>query len=69
MAKKNPELFHEQYRKLLSNQADYVEKYAKSKPNEIAIIEHNTGEKIPWKQFNTSVSAFARSRRNSSKYA
>ena len=59
MAKKNPELFHEQYRKLLSNQADYVEKYAKSKPNEIAIIEHNTSEKIPWKQFNTSVSAFA----------
>jgi fatty-acyl-CoA synthase len=59
MAKKNPELYHEQYRKLLSNQADYVEKYAKSKPNEIAIIEHNTGEKIAWKQFNTSVSAFA----------
>jgi fatty-acyl-CoA synthase len=59
MAKKNPELFHEQYLKLLSNQADYVEKYAKSKPNDIAIIEHNTSEKIPWKQFNTSVSAFA----------
>jgi fatty-acyl-CoA synthase len=59
MAKKNPELFHEHYRKLLPNQADYVEKYAKNKPNEIAIIEHNTGEKIAWKQFNTSVSAFA----------
>ncbi len=59
MAKKNPELYHEQYRKLLSNQADYVEKHAKSKPGDIAIIEHNTGEKITWKQFNTSVSAFA----------
>lgn len=59
MAKKNPELFHEKYRNLLSNQADYVEKYSKSKPGEIAIIEHNTSEKISWKQFNTSVSAFA----------
>jgi len=59
MAQKNPELYHEQFRKLLPNQADYVEKYAKSKPQTIAIIEHNTGEKVTWKQFNTSVSAFA----------
>jgi acyl-CoA synthetase (AMP-forming)/AMP-acid ligase II len=59
MAQKNPELYHEEFRKLLPNQADYVEKYAKSKPKTIAIIEHNTGEKITWKQFNTSVSAFA----------
>ena len=36
-----------------------MEKYAKSKPGASAIIEHNTGEKVTWKQFNTSVSAFA----------
>ena len=49
----------EHYERLLPNMADYVEKYAKMKPKELAIIEHNTGEEITWKQFNTSVNAFA----------
>lgn len=39
--------------------ADYVAKYGKEKPKEIAIIEHNTGETILWKQFNTAVDAFS----------
>lgn len=46
------------YSNLVSNMADYVAKYAKEKPKALAIIEHNTGEKITWKQFNTAVEAF-----------
>jgi fatty-acyl-CoA synthase len=49
----------EMYEQLKPNMADYVTKYAKTKKKEIAIIEHNTGEKVNWKDFNTSVSAFA----------
>jgi len=47
------------YTQLLANQADYPEKYAREKPGEIAIIEHNTGEKVTWKQFNQVINAFA----------
>jgi acyl-CoA synthetase (AMP-forming)/AMP-acid ligase II len=39
--------------------ADYVARYASKMPKDLAIIEHNTGEQVTWKQFNTSVSAFA----------
>ena len=49
----------EMYGQLLANQADYPEKYAREKPQAIAIIEHNTGDKVTWKQFNQAVSAFA----------
>jgi len=49
----------EMYTILLPNIADYVQKYAKETPKNRAIIEHNTGEVVSWKQFNTSVSAFA----------
>ncbi len=49
----------EEYEKLPGNCADYVVRWAKTRSNEIAIIEHNTGEKITWKDFNRSVSAFA----------
>lgn len=49
----------EMSRELLPNMADYVARYGKIKPTDIAIIEHNTGEKVSWKQFNTSVNAFA----------
>ncbi len=47
------------YQALLPNIADYVAANAKLRPQETAIIEHNTGETVTWKQFNTSVSAFA----------
>ncbi len=47
------------YEALLPNIADYVALYAKQRPGETAIVEHNTGETVTWKQFNTSVSAFA----------
>jgi acyl-CoA synthetase (AMP-forming)/AMP-acid ligase II len=47
------------YEELLPNIADYVTRYAKERPQETAIIEHNTGETVAWKKFDTSVSAFA----------
>ncbi len=53
------DLCNQRYKDLLPNMADYVAFYAKKIPKNLAIIEHNTGEKVTWKQFNTSVSAFA----------
>ena len=47
------------YETLLPNIADYVTRYAKERPKETAIIEHNTGETVTWKQFDISVTAFA----------
>ena len=47
------------YEALLPNCADYVAQYAREKPGAVALIEHNTGEKVTWKQFDTSVNAFA----------
>ena len=47
------------YRDLKANLADYVAHYARAKKNEIALIEHNTGARVTWKQFDTAVSAFA----------
>ena len=47
------------YGELLPNISDYVARYAKERPKDIAIIEHNTGETLTWKQFDTSVTAFA----------
>ena len=47
------------YEALLPNCADYVAKYAREKPDAVALIEHNTGDKVTWKQFDTSVDAFA----------
>lgn len=38
---------------------DWVDYWASIKPDEIAIIEYNTGEKITWKKFNTATKAFA----------
>ena len=34
-------------------------RYAKERPKETAIIEYNTGATVSWKQFDTSVNAFA----------
>ncbi|MBN1829031.1 MAG: acyl--CoA ligase [Deltaproteobacteria bacterium] len=59
MDQKRNERCREMYRTLLPNMADYVERYAREKPSSLAIIEHNTDEKISWKAFNRAVSAFA----------
>ena len=53
------ELCRRMHQDLLPNIADYVAQYAKERPKETAIIEHNTGATVTWKQFDTSVSAFA----------
>jgi fatty-acyl-CoA synthase len=38
---------------------DWVDKWAEEKPEDIAIIEYNTGEQITWKKFATATKAFA----------
>ncbi|HON78963.1 MAG TPA: class I adenylate-forming enzyme family protein [Spirochaetota bacterium] len=57
-AEKN-EVCQKAYHSLLSNMSDYVYQYSKAIPKSLAIIEHNTGERVTWKKFNTSVAAFA----------
>ncbi len=52
-------LCRKMYEELLPNMADYVSLYARQRPGDIALIEHNTGEKVNWKTFERSVSAFA----------
>ena len=39
---------------------DWVDRWAAEKPNDIAIIEYNTGEKVTWKDFATKSKAFAK---------
>ena len=38
---------------------DWVDHWAKEKPDEIALIEYNTGEEVTWKDFATKSKAFA----------
>lgn len=38
---------------------DWVDRWAKEKPDEVALIEYNTGEKVTWKDFATKSKAFA----------
>jgi len=42
-----------------SRMFDWVDRWAKEKPNYIALIEYNTGEKVTWKDFATKSKAFA----------
>lgn len=44
---------------LLGNVADYVALHAQRAPDGIALVEHNTGERVTWKQLDTAVDAFA----------
>lgn len=44
---------------LLPNIADYVTRYARERPDAIALIEHNTGARVTWKRLELSVNAFA----------
>jgi acyl-CoA synthetase (AMP-forming)/AMP-acid ligase II len=44
---------------LLDNVADYVALHARRDPDGIALIEHNTGERVTWKQLETATDAFA----------
>jgi fatty-acyl-CoA synthase len=42
-----------------SRMFDWVDRWAKEKPNDIALIEYNTGEQVNWKDFATKSKAFA----------
>lgn len=44
---------------LHDNVADYVAEHARRTPRAIALVEHNTGETVTWKQLDTAVDAFA----------
>ena len=56
---KKDTLCAERVASLLPNLSDYVARWAGASPMAPALIEYDTGETIPWKQFNTSVNAFA----------
>ena len=42
-----------------SRMFDWVDRWAKEKPNDIALIEYNTGEEVSWKDLATKSKAFA----------
>jgi fatty-acyl-CoA synthase len=44
---------------LLDDIADYVTLHARRKPGAVALVEHNTGETVTWRQLDTAVDAFA----------
>ncbi|HSM92209.1 MAG TPA: class I adenylate-forming enzyme family protein [Anaeromyxobacteraceae bacterium] len=44
---------------LLENVADYVALHARRAPDALALIEHNTGERVTWRQLETATDAFA----------
>jgi acyl-CoA synthetase (AMP-forming)/AMP-acid ligase II len=45
--------------RLHENIADHVAEHARLRPGAIALIEHNTGETVTWKQLDTAADAFA----------
>jgi fatty-acyl-CoA synthase len=47
------------YEQLEPRMFDCVDKWAKEKPNEIALIEYDTGEQVTWKQFALNSKAMA----------
>ncbi len=59
MNKAKQALCRKRYEELFPNLADYPAQYARERPEDIALIEHNTGEKVTWKQFHRSIEAFA----------
>ncbi|MCK4849407.1 MAG: acyl--CoA ligase, partial [Candidatus Heimdallarchaeota archaeon] len=44
---------------LLPRMFDYVDKFAKEKGSQLALIEYDTGEEVTWKDFATKSKAFA----------
>lgn len=49
----------QRYQELLPRLPDYVDKWAKSDPKGIAIIEYSTGENVSWKDLSTKSKAFS----------
>lgn len=59
---KNPQMDEEckkRYTELLPHLFDYMDKWAKEKPNEIALIEYDTGDQVSWKEFALKTKAMA----------
>ncbi|HOX43102.1 MAG TPA: class I adenylate-forming enzyme family protein [Myxococcota bacterium] len=57
-----PELHRECQRRreaLLPRLDDYVRAHARARPDDLALIEHDTGAEITWRRFETAVEAFA----------
>ncbi len=48
-----------EYQNLLPTLGDYVTKHAHERPQDLALIEINTDEKVTWKDFETKSNAFA----------
>lgn len=44
---------------LLDNVADYVAAHARRKPDSVALVEHDTGEVVTWKELDRAADAFA----------
>lgn len=49
----------EEYNKMSHFICDYVSKYAKERPDDIAIIDADSGRWVTWKEFDNSVNMFA----------
>jgi acyl-CoA synthetase (AMP-forming)/AMP-acid ligase II len=47
------------YGELLPLLSDYVRLHARTKPDALALIEHDTGERVTWKRFEQAMDAFA----------
>ncbi|QEE17935.1 class I adenylate-forming enzyme family protein [Promethearchaeum syntrophicum] len=50
---------YDEMKKSKNKMFDWLDYWAKKKPNEIALIEYNTGAEITWKDFATKSKAFA----------
>ena len=44
---------------LLDNLADSTKRFARTRPHDPALIEHNTGEVVNWRSLDTAVDALA----------
>jgi len=62
-AMKNPQIDEEcqrRYNELMPYLFDYVDKWAEERPDDIAIIEYDTGDQVTWKEFAIKTTAFAK---------
>jgi acyl-CoA synthetase (AMP-forming)/AMP-acid ligase II len=54
------ELCQNRYNELLPHLFDYVDKWAAERPDDIAIIEYDTGDQVSWNEFATKTKAYAK---------
>nr|MDO8115825.1 class I adenylate-forming enzyme family protein [Candidatus Sigynarchaeota archaeon] len=56
---KKDEEVKQRFKELLPLMSDYIDKYAKEKPNDLALIEYDTGDQVTWKEFALKSKAIA----------